>query len=214
MWWPSPRRQPRPTIPAAALPGRPPPGPAERRSPGLAALFGGIGTAGDQRVLDLGAASGASLEVYGRYASQVRFADLCGPADEQREDSDWQAAVAALTDTLADEAVRYSIVVTWDRLDYLAPAARDDLVAHLTAHAEPGARLYAVVAETTGIPRHPVTYTLTGIDRVVVNGAGGDLRPHPRLTPAEVQRILDPFVVEHSFVLRTGSREYLAVLPR
>ncbi|MEX2049278.1 MAG: hypothetical protein WEB90_06850, partial [Gemmatimonadota bacterium] len=50
--------------------------PAERASPGLAALFESLGKGADHSVLDLGPARGRHLQVLGRYAPQVRFAGL------------------------------------------------------------------------------------------------------------------------------------------
>ena len=191
------------------------PGEHERASPGLAALFGALDPATDHRLLDLGPASGRSLEVYGRFASRVRFADLARhgsapPADEVAADPA-ESRVAPLP--VDDEDVGYTVVVAWDALGVLGVEARTCLVERIAARCAPGARLYAVAGESELEPPLPARFTLIAPDRVVERPEAGDRSAAAPLSPAEVGRALRPFVVERSFVLRCGVREYVAVLP-
>jgi len=169
----------------------------ERRSPGLGELFARIGPGAGHRLLDLGPASGRSLEVYGRFASQVRFADL--------------GSIAPSGDALPPDDDPYTAVVAWDVLSSVTPCARRELVRRIASRCAPGARLYAVVRGGDGAPATLARSVVIDSDRVLERPLerGSPLPPFP---PAEVERALRPFVVVRSFVLRCGAREYVATL--
>ncbi len=214
MRWPAPLQRVPASRRTVRVPGRSPPEPVERSSPGLAALFGALDPAIEQHVLDLGAASGANLAVYSCWASQVRFAALLSDQYWGAGQVDQSAAVADFATTLNSELTTYTLIVAWDVLDYLPHEPRRALVAHLAASSAPEARLYAVVSESDTMPAEPGTFVLCGTDRIAQHSPPPVPRPSPRLRPAEVERTLHPFVVGRSFVLRNGTREYVAVLAR
>ncbi len=199
MRWPQPLRRRTPGRAGRRGAGGPSPAPAEveRRSPGLAELFARIGPGVGHRLLDLGPASGRSLEVYGRFASQVRFADL--------------GAEAPSGVTLPPDDEPYTAVVAWDVLSTVAPAGRCELVGRIASRCEPGARLYVVVRGGDGAPATLARSVVIDADRVLERTLEC-CSPPPPFPPAEVVRTLRPFVVVRSFVLRCGAREYVATL--
>lgn len=175
----------------------------ERSSPGLAAFFDGVEPDRSHSVLDLGAASGAGLDVYARYARWVRFVDLL---DGTVPDS----VLLAPGTYPANPQRPYDLVLAWDILDRLAPADRPGLIERLTAVTAPDARLFVVI---TG-EDHPGQIYRFGVldsDRMWYEPAGVAAAIHPPILPAEVQRLLSPFHVVRAFSSVAGLREYYAI---
>lgn len=182
------------------------PGPAavERAAPGVAALFGAVEEGGDHAVLDLGPATGSSLEVYHRFAGHVRFADLLGEGAER--------GLAAALEALPSRGDRpYDMVFAWDTLDRLRPMERSRLVRRLTEITAPDARLHLVVDTSEENERSPpLRFTLLDEGRVRCEPAGQARLRRDRLLPADVEQMLAPFRVVRGFTLKGGLREYVA----
>lgn len=182
------------------------PGPesAERAAPGVAALFGAVAADGTHAVLDLGPATGSSLDVYRRFAGRVRFADLLA----ERADH----GLAAALDALPSQPDRpYDMVFAWDTLDRLRPRARSRLVQRLADVTAPDARLHVVVDASEDTSRTPpLRFTLLDVDRVRCEPAGPARLRRDRLLPADVEDVLGPFRVVRGFTLKAGLREYVA----
>jgi hypothetical protein len=180
-------------------------GPRERRSPGLAALFGALAKDGRHSVLDLGGASGAHLRLLTVYASQVRFASLLGVAGQ---DGVWDDALRELP---PNPARPYDVVLAWDVLDRLDPERRVHFVARLGQLTAARARLYAIAGGEGAAGTGRVDFTLLGPDRVEERPADVTTTTSQPLLPAQMERVLAPFEVVSAFMLRTGAREYVAV---
>lgn len=179
--------------------------PSTRRSPGLAALFEGIGTDAGVSVLDLGEGSSTQLEVLAPYARVVRFAGLTprfGP----------DSVTAHHLRALAPHPQHpYDVVLAWGILDHLDPADHALFVRRMCEITAPGARLYASVDAAGRTMVRAVRSTLVAVDRVAEEAVGPELPAWPPLLPAPFARLLVPFQVDKAFTLRTGLREYVAV---
>jgi hypothetical protein len=192
---PEPDRQETPENPEAV----------ERRSLGVAALFEGVRPSAEHAVLDMGRAAEASLEVYGRYARNVRFADLL--RDERRRI--WSSALEASVPVQPQRP--YDIILGWNVLDRLGPEARAPLVERLAERSAPGARIHVLVDATEDRTVRPLRFTVLDVDRVRYEPDGPEEMARPRLLPAQVERLLDPFEVVRAFTSRSGMREYVGV---
>jgi len=189
-------------------PPTPEPGPAspvvlEGAAPGVAALFEGISRDGIRAVLDLGPATGAKLEVYGRFARWVRFADLLG---HRAPPGGWAEELSALR-----RYGPFDLVLAWDILDRLPPDGRPLLAPRLVELTTPSARLHVVVEASQGATDHPRRFTLLDVDRMRYEAEGPHRSSAPRLASAEVGRLLAPFRVDRAFTLKAGVREYVAM---
>lgn len=176
----------------------------ERSSPGVAALLEAVEPGGDHAVLDLGAATGSSLEIYRRYAGHVRFADLLTERAEH--------GLAGVLGSLPERPERpYDMVFAWDTFDRLRSTERSRLVRRLEEITSSRARLHLVVdaSEDTG-RSPPLRFTLLSVDRVRAEPAGPERLRHDRLLPADVEEMLGPFRVVRGFTLKGGIREYVA----
>lgn len=180
-------------------------GPTERRVPGVAALLSDIRWDRGHAVLDLGSATGSSLDVYQEFAERIRFADLL--TDREREPFG-----SALDRLVSRPDPPYDLVFAWDALDRLRPRERGRFVEAVEEITTPDARLHLVVDATERRgrrqPRH--RYGLIGVDRVQCEPAGSTTPERDPLLPAQVEDLLAPFQVVRGFTLRGGLREYVA----
>ena len=143
--------------------------------------------------------------MYSRFATRIRFAGLLPDPPRGRR----------LATTLADlpPPARgfYDMILVWNLLDRLASEEHRTLMIRLAEVSGPGSRVYVVVDTSEEPLAPPLRFTVLGRDRVVHQPAGPPTGSRPPLLPAEVERILDPFQVQHAFALRKGLREYVAV---
>jgi hypothetical protein len=213
---------PAPEPVAAAPPGE------EGAAPGLSALFDGLAEDGSLNVLDLGPATPATFGLYGPFARRVRYLDLLGGEfggqTTTGQPHDRAAPAPVPTASRLAERARTpgsgpgigpdaDLILAWDTLDWSPPDARVELVQALVARAKPGARIHLVTRALSEAPRNRLAFTPLGEGRIRIESVPGPRLQHAFLQPAEVSRLLDPFVVRRGFVLKSGLREYVAGLP-
>jgi hypothetical protein len=164
------------------------------------------------RVLDLGPASCRNLEHYSVFASVVRFADLRAAAiPSQAPDPDDRSFGEKLNVLLPLTDRPFDLVLAWDLLNYLDGDRAPRLVRHLASVAAPGARLHAMIVTAPTLSAEPLSYQIVSPGEVAY-GPGCRPVPAPQLSPAKVERWLEPFRVSRSVILRHGVRELLAVV--
>jgi hypothetical protein len=178
--------------------------PAERASPGLAALFDTLRENGNHSVLDLGPARGRHLHVLAPFGHQVRFAGL---VPRSLVGAEWISALRALP---PNHASPYDVVLGWDLLIWLDPEERAAAAAHLAEITAPRARIHLIVDGTGAATAQPLEYTLVGTGRLAEQAVGPPQSVSHPLLPAQVERALAPLEVMRAFVLRTGAREFVA----
>lgn len=182
----------------------PTPAPVARTAPGIKALFDGLSEDGSHTILDLGPAGESNLAYYSRFAQRIRFAGVLEAAPEPS----WNAVLDAIP-RYADHP--YDVVLGWDLLDRMPKEERPRAVERLAELTVSGARLYMLV-DMSGEPMvHSLRFTLVDDARVSQEPSGPRRPAWPALLPAQVERVLEPFRVEHAFTLRQGMREYMAV---
>ena len=178
-----------------------------RPSPGITALFEGLGSARtDLSVLDLAREADAAPEIYTRNAARwVRFASVVG---DRICDA---GALAKLTDTPEPP---YDLLLAWDLFDRVLPHERSTIAHHLAAVCAPNARLHMLVNMFEGgEPLAPFRYTLLDERHMRCEPLPFRSSRRPCVQPAEVERLLVPFRVAKGFVLRPSLREYVAEYP-
>lgn len=183
------------------------PEPIEGASPGIAAVLQGTAEGQGRAVLDLGPASNQSLQVYGRFARWIYFADLLGEPLRPRAEG------APVGLQLAKFERPYDFVFAWDILDRLFPEDRAHLVRWLVDSTAPQARVHVVIRSSDDAIAHPLRFTVVDNGHIRYEPAGTTRLPLARLLPAEVAKVLAPLRVAHAFTLKNGLREYMAVRP-
>lgn len=179
----------------------------EAAAPGLAALFEGVSEDGSHAVLDLGSATDSSLSVYSRLARQIRFADLPGVAASPRGGS-----VKGLLEAIPSQPEHpYDLVFAWDVFDRIFSEYHGPLVARLAEVTTTRARLHVVVHGSEDETLRPLQFRLLDTDRMRYEPTGPTQLARPRLLPAQVGKLLEPFHVVRGFTLKGDLREYVAV---
>jgi hypothetical protein len=179
----------------------------ETAAPGVAALLRGMSEGASHAVLDLGTAAASSLSVYGRFARQIRFADVPGHAASLRG----RGTVARVLETVPVQPERpYDLVFAWDVLDRIFPAYHAPLVARLVEVTAPDARLHVVVRASEQPTIRPLRFMLLDIDRMRYEPTGPAQPGLPRLLPAQLAHLIEPFRVVHGYTLKGDLREYVA----
>lgn len=180
--------------------------------PGLADLLASLPDDGSARMLDLGPLIVANFDRYIVHARRIRFAHVwCdalptpGPGVDARVDP-------ARAVPLGDRTAPYDVVLAWDVLDCLDPEDAVSMVHRVASVCRPRARLHALFTGTGSRPARPTRYAITGPGRVRPLDLESRALPASGLAPAELERQLAPFTVEHSCILRHGAREVVAVL--
>ena len=180
------------------------PRPAGRAAPGLAALFEGVTPDRSHAVLDLGAAADSSLRVYSRFARWVGFADaLAVPGSP-----DGREALASIPSA---PGKGYDLVVGWDVLDRVSPAARPGFVKGLAEIVTPRARMFLMLESPDVRAVEVLRFAVTDVGQMSSEVTGAPRPGYPPVPPGELKRLLEPFQVARAFSTRSGLREYLAV---
>ena len=183
------------------------------RSPGLKAALASIPADGTCRILDLGPSVAGNLEFVSSLASRVQIVDLLGgdtltgktayPGHRERV-----GVLSALADEHADS---FPLVLVWDTFSYLPIEQAQAVVGELARLCRPDGRLLAIIVEADTMPASPNIYRIIDEESLAYELRTTDIRGGPQLPPAAVERLLAGFSIEHSYVLRHGVREYLAV---
>jgi hypothetical protein len=181
-------------------------------SPGLEAALAGVPSDGSCGVLDLGPAVSGNLGFFSTFASRVQIVDLfgVGSANAAAPEPDLEPGMQVLRDLVPLASGTYHLVLAWDLLAYLPSHRIGDLIGALAELCRPEARLHAIVPTTELIPAAPRRYRIVDGESLVYEQVATDLRAAPELPPNAVDRLLEGFEIEHSFVLRHGVREYVA----
>jgi hypothetical protein len=190
--------------------GAPPPGPslaAElHHSPGLEAAFRRMRAVEGGRVLDLGPAVRTNVEFFASFAHHLRIVDVLAPSGT------FGIGEGGGSPPVIDPAWGpFDLVLAWDLLSSLEPAEARARIDQVERACLRGACLFALVVEGDAAAIRPSSFAIRDEHTLEYRYPA---RPEPTRawTPAAVQRALEPFRVEHSFVLRNGFHEYAAVL--
>lgn len=180
-----------------------PPTSLVRASPGLGVLFDGMRREGGHSILDLGEGSNKQMEVLAPYARIIRFVGLVPGGDGASERRMDPATLPVHPE------YPYDIVLGWGALDALIPPEREVLMERLTEITAPGARMYAWVSSGEADEVRHVRSTILDKGRVEEEFVGPVRTAGAPLLPAQLERLLAPWVVSHAFSLRVGKREYV-----
>jgi len=186
--------------------------PAVHDSPALTEIFAALDPERPVRVLDLGPALQTNLDFYATIADGVRIVPLLrndGLAGLQELDA--EAFAARLNRLLPINDEGFGLIFMWDLLNYLVDEQPSLLAHHLAAVAESGAKIHAMIVNAATMPSEPSRYELMKAGRLTYRPTTRQRTAAPDPPAARVERWLGSFLVERSFLLRHGIREFIAV---
>lgn len=166
-------------------------------------------------VLDLGAASTATLALLGRSLCRVEIADLAhfGGIDSLNAagpDGDVRVAVAEslLPKRLSEEPV--DLVLCWDLPNYLTLDALSALMDAVRCRARPGALAHALIfyAERD-MQAHPGRFVPTAEGDFIDLSVPDTSIAAPRYSPEALGKSMGPFAIDRARLLSNGMQEFL-----
>jgi len=102
------------------------------------------------------------------------------------------------------------VVLCWDLLNYLQPAALPALSSRLAARGLPGTLVHALVAYRDPLmPALPGGFCPADGEHLVRRNAAPDERPAPRYSPEELGKAFREFSIERAILLGNGMQEFL-----
>lgn len=164
------------------------------------------------RVLDLGPALGASVEFLARYSVQLFIADLYRSV---RSSTGQLPPDAARLQRVLEEQLPvpedgpFDLVLAWDLLNYFAADQLAALGQHLGSLCRPGGQLFALVATRGPIGDRPMTFEILARDTLRYGSTAAAQRPSPGYRETALERLLEAFAVQTSYLLRNGMQEYI-----
>ena len=173
---------------------------------------------GDQRplsVLDVGAATPASVRFFSRYRCRLHFADLFGETgfDSQRR-AERRRPHETLFERIFDfprDAV-FDVCLFWDFLNYLGQPLLRDFASTLRPHIHDDTQAHAFSAFSNALPFSGLAYSIEAADRLAVRPAPQPAsEPHTRKILGET---LWPFAVKRAALLEENRQELLLEVRR
>lgn len=162
-------------------------------------------------VLDLGAAETQTIAFFGRFRCRMDIADIGDGIEALNADRDAETLpgrAEALLTARHDEPT--DLVLSWDLLNYLEPAALAALTNAVTARARPGALMHALIAYSeSSMPISPGRYVPLEDARLHDLAPRRAERPARRYTPDDLRRHLPGCKIERAMLLANGMQEFL-----
>lgn len=195
----------------ASTPGEP--GGLDYHSLALPTVFQRLQSLSKPVVLDLGPALGGNIHALEHLHPRIYIADLFSsergtPRPEAvRPGASGDHFWHWLFRDRPTEAL--DVILSWDLLNYLTLAEIATLEGHLRPQLKPGSLLFTIVAQGKEIPDRPIPYAIRSGSILVPHGASKGRAPAPRYREPELRRALPGFVVDTSYLLRSGFQEYL-----
>lgn len=183
--------------------GEQPPGPVSHAAPGLELVLAALPAGRSWRILDLGPAVPDNVALFGPRAARLQIVDLLRGRAHGAESG-------ALAGLASEHPRSFDLVLAWDVLDYLSADQATGVIEVLGDLCRRSGILHALIAAADTIPAAPGSYRILADGRLRRELPDAGVVGAPNLTPAEVEKLLVGFRVEHAFVLSRGVREYVA----
>lgn len=164
-------------------------------------------------ILDLGPARPENIELFGRFRCRLEIADLADdlaaltPPEDAGEEQLREQMEQALPPRNPEPV---DIVLCWDLLNYLQPAALPALSSRLAARGLPGTLVHALVAYRDPLmPLQPGGFCPVDSGHLERRNTAGDERPAPRYSPEDLGNAFREFSIERAVLLGNGMQEFL-----
>ncbi len=163
-------------------------------------------------ILDLGQALDVNVNFWCQHPCRLYIEDFyrgyCESLAERPEGADDLVLPEPLP---LDIGVRFDIILVWDLLNYLSLDEIEALIRRLLPNSRPGTFLFALISTQAQIPEEPNLFRIMDRERMIYEPRTQKVRPSPRYHPKDLARLLAPFEISSSFLLRNGIQEYVFV---
>jgi hypothetical protein len=162
-------------------------------------------------VLDLGAARADTIRAFGRFRCRLDIVDFAEGIDGLNYEADprrLRQKIDALLLPQGREAT--DVVLCWDLINYLTPAALTAVMETIGARCKRGAFAHGLVYYSSPrMPERPGCFVPADDHRLVNTAAPGGDRSAPRYSPEDLARCMPRYTVERGRLLRNGMQEFL-----
>lgn len=164
-------------------------------------------------IFDLGAPSTPMLDLLSQHRCRIEIADLSGNGaiEKLRAETEDPRLLEAAADVLpAPGKEPIDVVLAWDMLNYLEPAAVSAVMRTLAERSHPGTLAHGLIVYLEqSMPARPGRWVPTP-DRHLHDRSNpaGEI-PAPRYSPEDLGRLMAPFAIERGMLLGNGMQEFL-----
>jgi hypothetical protein len=162
-------------------------------------------------VLDLGAARAETIRAFGRFRCRLDIVELAEGIDGLNYETDprrLRQRIDALLLPRGREAT--DVVLCWDLINYLTPAALTAVMECIAARCKRGALAHGLVYYSAQrMPDRPGCFVPADDDRLVNRATPVAERTAPRYSPEDLARCMPRYTVERGRLLRNGMQEFL-----
>ena len=172
--------------------------------------------AGVWRVLDLGPASNANLAFFASLGATYAVAELWATMAPCRRAGRIDAeCLRGMGDLFSDAGAEpFHLILAWDLLDYLMPAALGAFGERLAPLTATGSRLHALTSMNATQPARPGKCTVADVATIRLRPEPGPhALPCPRYTEAALAQALRPLAPHKSYLLKHHMREHVLERP-
>jgi hypothetical protein len=163
-------------------------------------------------ILDLGPALGTNVEFWSRFPCRIYIEDFYRNYRNAQASSSEEAGMVKMEELLPQcQGISFDIILAWDLLNYLDQEELALLVRHLMPACRPGTLLFALISSHSNMPEEPCTYRIIDPERMICAVRTDRMRACPRYHPKDIARLMTPFSISSSFLLRNGTQEYVFV---
>ena len=190
---------------------------AVHKSLGLNALLGGLRSDRSYSILDLGPALEANVRFWSQFSCRLYIQDFHRLYREGKAAAAPQAESAEANFSrlipFGEETV-FDIILAWDIFNYFDLRELKALVQRLSRSSRPGTRFFALISSLPSISASPMIFRIINREKIFCETPTQDTRPCPRHEPRDIIRLMAPFQVSSSFLMRQGIREYVFTFSR
>lgn len=178
------------------------------RSPGITAIYNELKSSSKNRILDLGASSGASFAFFAHLSCKIRFENLNDFFAVTEVDRLTNEQVICHLDrylSCFDADEKFDVVLTWDIFDYLDLPVIEWLIKRLSLLFTPTTLLHSVRSVSRSISPTPRAFQI--IDQYQINVealASEQIRQHPCHHTAQLLKHLPHCYMENSYLNYDG----------
>jgi hypothetical protein len=182
------------------------------KSLGLNAILDTLEDDRTYSILDLGPALQDNLHFWSQFSCTLHIHDF------YRGYREWKAAAepeeewdeAAFSQLLPFSAKTvFDIILVWDLLNYFDLRELGGLLRKLSRWCRPGTKLFVLISILPDIPVSPTKFRILSREQIIHEIPSQETKPSPRHQPRDIVKLMEPFTVSCSFLLRQGIQEYV-----
>jgi len=185
----------------------------EFKAPGFERVVRQIAASRRSDILDLGPPCRANIEYLSQFPCMLHIGDISRALAEEPEMSEPEEerdveGVAVRLIAYEDDT-RFDAIFVWDIFDYLDSTTSRAVMRRLGDYCRTGTLLYLMTSNRETIPDEPARYSIIDDQHLRFERRGSGTRDGMKHSPRALQRLMQGFRLQHSFLLGHEMQEYI-----